>query len=316
MIIKPYTEDLYDQWDSFVEKSVNGVFFHKRRFLSYHENRFIDASLLIENERGQLIAVLPSAIDPYDDSAIVSHPGITFGGLVSGNNCRGEKCIQAMDDICQFYREKGYESLRYKSIPHIYQRQLLQDDIYALYRLGANKYRCDISATINLQSRGKLSKGRKYEINKGRKNGVTIHSDEKYIAQIWSLLEMSLLEKHQATPVHSLKEILMLNAKFSNEITFLSAQIDNQVIAGLVLFSMGNVLHTQYISAGKEAYVSGALDFLIESVIGRAVEEGYQYFDYGISNEDQGRILNEGLYRFKRSFGAGSVVHDYYRIDF
>jgi hypothetical protein len=41
---------------------------------------------------------------------------------------------------------------------------------------------------------------------------------------------------------------------------------------------------------------------------------GARYFDFGVSNEQGGQILNEGLYRFKMSFGAGGVVHEFYEV--
>ena len=38
----------------------------------------------------------------------------------------------------------------------------------------------------------------------------------------------------------------------------------------------------------------------------------HRYFDFGISNTDQGR--NEGLMRQKEEFGASAVVHDVYEL--
>ena len=49
--------------------------------------------------------------------------------------------------------------------------------------------------------------------------------------------------------------------------------------------------------------------------VAEARARGACYFDFGISNEDEGRVLNEGLYRFKYEFGAGSAVHEFYELD-
>ena len=75
------------------------------------------------------------------------------------------------------------------------------------------------------------------------------------------------------------------------------------------------VAHTQYIASFYSAHKHGALDFLIESVILKYQEDGFRYFNFGISNEQKGFILNENLYRYKRSFGAGSVVHEFFEIN-
>jgi hypothetical protein len=39
-----------------------------------------------------------------------------------------------------------------------------------------------------------------------------------------------------------------------------------------------------------------------------------KYFSFGISTEEQGQYLNEGLIRNKESYGARAVVHDFYEL--
>ena len=38
------------------------------------------------------------------------------------------------------------------------------------------------------------------------------------------------------------------------------------------------------------------------------------FFDFGVSNDQQGRFLNCGLIEKKESFGGRAVVHDFYKI--
>jgi hypothetical protein len=57
---------------------------------------------------------------------------------------------------------------------------------------------------------------------------------------------------------------------------------------------------------------SSAVDLAIRAALELAEEEGCEYFDFGTSNEDQGRVLNDTLYWFKMSFGSGSFVHEGY----
>ena len=42
---------------------------------------------------------------------------------------------------------------------------------------------------------------------------------------------------------------------------------------------------------------------------------GKKYFDFGISNEQQGRKLNEGLSFWKEGFGARTITHDFYEVE-
>ena len=41
---------------------------------------------------------------------------------------------------------------------------------------------------------------------------------------------------------------------------------------------------------------------------------GYKYFDFGTSNEDMGRYLNEGLIYQKEGFGGRAVCYDWYEV--
>jgi lipid II:glycine glycyltransferase (peptidoglycan interpeptide bridge formation enzyme) len=54
---------------------------------------------------------------------------------------------------------------------------------------------------------------------------------------------------------------------------------------------------------------------VFEYAILGAADTGVRFFDFGISNENSGKVLNEGLYGFKSEFGCGGVVHEFYEID-
>jgi hypothetical protein len=40
-----------------------------------------------------------------------------------------------------------------------------------------------------------------------------------------------------------------------------------------------------------------------------------RFFDFGISNEAGGKKLNNGLSYWKESFGAGTIIHDFYEVE-
>ena len=83
-------------------------------------------------------------------------------------------------------------------------------------------------------------------------------------------------------------------------------------MAGVVLFSTSRVAHTQYTTSSVKGHETGALDAVFEHCIGAAQARGVRYFDFGISNEEDGRYLNAPLYQFKSEFGGGGVVHEFY----
>lgn len=62
-------------WDDFVGKAKNGHFFFYRDYMEYHSDRFHDFSLIIYNDKGNIMALLPASI--YGDT-VISHGGLTF----------------------------------------------------------------------------------------------------------------------------------------------------------------------------------------------------------------------------------------------
>src|SRR6266702_4194990 len=107
-------------WENLVARSCNGTFLHTRRFISYHGDRFRDRSLVLENRRGRVVGVFPGAEAPADPETIISHPGLTYGGVVHDGSVRGASMIGALDAIASHYRSLGYRRLRYKAVPSIY----------------------------------------------------------------------------------------------------------------------------------------------------------------------------------------------------
>lgn len=103
----------------------------------------------------------------------------------------------------------------------------------------------------------------------------------------------------------------MLKARFPNNIRLFTAQLNNKVLGGTVVYEYGNVAHTQYISASLEGKKLHALDLLLDKLI-HEVYRNKTWFDFGKSTEQQGTILNEGLIFQKESFGGRAVCYDWY----
>lgn len=309
-----YTENDALLWDDFCSKSQNATFLHTRNFLSYHGNRFQDCSILIEDE-GQVIGLMPAAEHIREKHIVVSHPGITYGGIVHAGALKGAAMIEAINCTKKFLHERGYKRLQYKATPFIYHQSPLQDDLYALHRLGAKRYRCDLSSCIDLKSRMKVSDRRRRAFKKAIKSDVEIDSGMDYASDLWEVLTENLREKHGASPTHNLEEISLLAQRFPEKIKFIIARSQGVVVAGVVLFCIGHTVHAQYIASNSQGQEISALDVVFEKCIKDAADQGARYFDFGISTEAEGLILNEGLYRFKSEFGSGGVIHEFYEIE-
>lgn len=302
-------------WDELVARSCNGTFLHSRRFISYHKDRFVDRSVLLQDRHGQAVGAFAAAQDPQDPATIVSHPGLTYGGLVHNDSIRGETMVGALAAVAGHYRELGYRLLRYKAVPGIYHAQPAEDDRYALFVLGARHYRSDLSATIDLSDRGRVSQRRRRSLARADSAGISTTDDWASIDRFWQVLELNLGHRHGVAPVHSLAEIRLLHDRFPAEISLITARIGADLVGGTVLFATRRVLHMQYLATTPRGRETNASDSLLEHAIGLGRDRGYRFFDFGICTTNQGRELDQGLYQFKASFGAGGIGYDHYELD-
>lgn len=311
--IIPYSQCHESEWELFCDQAENSTILHTRRFLSYHGNKFADKSLMIM-ESGKFAGLIPAAESRVHPDLVISHPGITYGGVVHAGRLSGMRMVETLTKISLFYKESGYQRFQYKPVPFIYSSIPVQDDLYALFRLGARRIRSDLSSAIDLSSRRPISERRSRSLKKAKKV-VTLSSDPALLNELWEIVAQNLAWKHDAKPVHSLSELELLRERFPQHIVIRCALINGKVEAGVVFFNSSTVWHAQYIGASEIAYNGSALDAVFDAAINEAQSSGAKYFDFGTSNEEEGWVLNDGLYRFKSEFGGGGVVHEYYEIN-
>lgn len=307
--IRRYTPQDKEAWDNMIECSANGTFLFKRDYMEYHAHRFVDSSLMIYS-KDKLVAILPATLH---DNEINSHGGLTYGGFVSQAQLTSVQSLDIFETVSHYFREQGIACWNYKPVPHIYHTYPHDSELYALYRLQAERTACNLSSTIDLTAPLRYAELRRRGIKRAQKCGVTITQNDDF-EPFWKVLEENLQERHQVLPVHSLDEITLLHSRFPQHIQLHTALLNGQVVAGCVVFNTGQVAHAQYISASPEGKKCGALDMLFAHLI-EQVYSTCRYFDFGISTEEGGKYLNSGLLSQKEGFGARGTIYETYRIN-
>ncbi len=297
-------------WDEFVRGSRNGTFLIERGFMDYHADRFVDHSLMIHDESDRLCALLPAN---SVDGELHSHGGLTYGGLILGPRTGCADAVEMLHAIQAYMRANGCTQLHYKTIPWIYHRQPTEDDRYALFSSGAQLSRRDVLSVVARDDRLRFQERRRRGVKSARKAGVDVTESQEF-SEYWPILDATLRDRHDVSPVHSLDEIELLHARYPEQIRLFIAVHDGATIAGVVVFETLRVAHVQYICASESGRSLGALDAIFDHLLFSVFHEK-PYFDFGISNEEQGRVLNIGLLEQKEGFGARSVAHDYYLLE-
>ena len=311
--IKKYVSSQKNEWDQFCNTSKTPMFMFNRDFMDYHKDRFFDNSLMFYDGT-ELIAIMPANINR---GILYSHGGLTYGGIIIGVKQKQHTIIDCIVSLKEYCIKNEITRVVYKCIPHIYHLQPSEEDIYALYYHGAKLKKIEATTVVNLQKTLKMSKGRKSQITRAKREMVEVlELYEKEYYDLFIALENDVLyTKHQTTAVHSSEELFRLFQNFPNHIKLIGAFKDNNLIAGAVLFIYDNVIHTQYMAANDLARKIGALDLVINTIIER-YKSTHVWLDFGISTEENGRILNFGLIAQKEGFGGRTNIYSTWEMDF
>lgn len=307
--IVKYNSCMQAQWDDAVKASRNGTFMHHRAFMEYHSDRFADYSLLAM-DGSKVLAVLPA--NRVDDK-VYSHQGLTYGSWLVSAKCDAVTMMQVMEATVKFLKDDGVTELIYKPVPHIYHRYPAEEDLYALFRHGAVLSECSISTTIDLDEPIKLDRGNRRAVNLAKRACVKISESDDYEGY-WQVLQGVLQSRYDTRPVHTVEEMRLLQSRFPNNIKLYTATINAEIVAGVVMFYAGPVAHSQYIAAAPAGRENGALALLFDTLIKQCADEGYRYYDFGISCENHGQYLNEGLAQQKARLGGRGIAYNVYTI--
>ena len=311
LVIKKYSKEYRSSWNDFVKKSKNFHFFFLREYMDYHKDRFEDFSLMILNEKNnKILALLPANIV---GCIVHSHQGLTFGGFIVDDKMKAKVMLEIFSTLKVFLREEGITKLIYKVMPHIYHTKPSEEDNYALFRNEGYLFRKDVTATINLHDKIKYQSQRTRDIKKALKNGLEFERSNE-IDKYWEVLNDVLQLQHNEKSVHSLSEIKSLIKNFPNYIKLFIVKKESKILAGALVFETPTVAHTQYLASSLEGKELHALDLVLDRLISEVYVDK-RFFDFGISNEDEGRYLNEGLIFQKEAFGARAITHDFYELE-
>lgn len=313
-----YTPQNHQTWNEFVKQSRQGTFLFDRNYMDYHQDRFHDHSLMIYY-KDKLYALLPAnevvsaSNNEIPQKELVSHQGLTYGGLLTCNKMTAELTCETFEAIGNYLKQEGFSKLTYKAIPWIYHKIPSEEDLYALIHVSkASLSAREISTTILLQNKLRFSEQRRRGVNKAKKNSLIIRqSSQEDVFAFWNILNNNLQQKYHTRPVHSNEELQLLMSRFPENIIGYSVLKDAEVIAGTIIFITPQVIHTQYIGASEKGKEEGALDLLFDYLINQK-KWNAPYFDFGKSTEDRGNYLNTNLIHQKEGFGGRGVAYDTY----
>lgn len=306
ILLSAYSEQNKDEWDNIVEQADNSHFMINRNYMDYHSDRFRDASFLV-SKNNQTIGVIPGNLE---NNNWHSHQGLTFGGLLLlPKHNRTNTYCEVFSCLFDRLKQQNIKNCIIKPLPYIYHYNPCEADLYALNQCNISKWNVEVTSTIDLSIKTKLSQIRTRGIKRAKKANIQIERSFDY-EEFWKILATGLQEKYNVNPVHSANEISLLQSRFPDNIKLYTAVHPQEgICGGTVVFETKTVAHAQYISANQSGKDVNALDLVFTYLVDH-YRDKKRYFDFGISTENSGTILNNSLIQFKEGFGGRSVAHN------
>ncbi|WP_066634995.1 GNAT family N-acetyltransferase [Desulfolucanica intricata] len=321
MKLEVYKDKFYSQWNDFVKHSRNGTFMQERTFLNYHPpGRFTDCSLMVYDSRDKIMAVIPAALKKEGEKTIFSsYPGASHGGIIVDKNFGTNEALTLIPLLIEHCRAHSFKGIEIKQIPRIYYSWPSDELDFALRYNGFFISSTELATALPLKEISikpeYMHESARRNIRKAEKQGVTVEESSKF-SDYWKLLVTNLKQKHNTHPTHTLQEIFDLAQKYPQSIKLFAAFYKGEMIAGVLTFILNSrVINCFYICHNYDYQHLRPLNLLFYRLINWGIEKSYQYLDWGISTEDKGKYVNQGLFRFKESFGGRGVLRETYRLN-
>lgn len=312
MKVVRYTPDYRKKWNDFLLVAKNATFLFNRDYIEYHAEKIRDHSLILVNDSNAIEALFPANINSNNE--VVSHEGLTYGGLVVNRQEKLINVISYFKEILLFLNDTGIGTVIYKEMPSIYNDVPSGEMPYIFSLLQAKLVSCFACSVIKKSIEFPYQKRRRRAIQNARELGVEIKNDNNFDDFWKKILEPNLWFRHQVKPVHSLEEIKLLHERFPGCIKQFNAYYKGQLMAGTTIYEMPDLAKVQYTSGSEEGKRNGSLDLLFHVLINETYNDK-EYFDFGNSNEDNGQVLNQGLLEWKEGFGARTYSQKTYTIN-
>ncbi len=312
--VSRFRESDSEIWEQFVESANNGTLFHTRKFLSYHPpDRFTDHSLIFWNG-SKIAAVFPAAERVENEIRVLhSHPGASYGGWVVPKDIHLKRSFDLVQALIRYARSENFGKIDITFAPIFYSYEINNYLDFSLFMNGFTYRKREVSSFVTLDFTEdtvlrKFKPESRTAVRRAMKLGVTIRDSDDFPG-FYEILKKNLKMRHNVQPTHTLDELLLLKKMFPDKIHLYSAYLEDQIIAGVVMFRCNPLVNLAFYISHDEAYQQyRPVNLLFYDVFKKSIRQGFRYFDFGIFTVNM--EPNWGLARFKENFGSKGIFRD------
>jgi hypothetical protein len=313
--ILPYEEKFRQQWESLVMGSINGTFLHSRNFYDHNPANKTDEKSFLFFKKEKVVGVLPCNLYEKDGKRILhSYLRSTYGGFIINHEVGAQDAMEMVSLTVDAAKQNDVNEIVIRNPFRMYHSAWCDETDYAMWYHGFEIKSRELETAIKLgdylQVQTAYDDSARRSIKKSRLHLEVKQSDD--FETYWQVLEKNLQEKHGVSPTHNYQQFLnFMEYVGKDKVRLFVALKDGNIAAGIVAFLANqNVIHAQYIASDLAYQEFRPLNAVIDEMIRWGCEANFKYLNLGTSNYDGGRGFNEGLFRFKESFGGRNVLRE------
>jgi hypothetical protein len=315
--ILPFDEKYRSDWESFIEqKALNSTFLHSRKFYDHNPGNQVDDASLMFYKKNRLIAVFPANLY-FDGNSYILHSFLrsTYGGFIVSKDVTVEAALEIVGKTIEFAKSKQASQLIVRNPFRIFNANLCDETDYAMWFYGFEIKSREIEICIPIDGdiktiRARYQDAARRNVKKAAQFIDVCLSDD--IKNYWRLLEENLTERHGQKPVHDYDSIIrLIESVGSDNVLLFAGYYKSELVSGILIFKFNNlVLHAQYIASNSRFQNLRPVNAVVDYIIEWGNQKGFKYFNLGTGNENEGKSINSGLFRFKESFGGRGVLRE------
>jgi len=281
-------------WDSFVETSPSGTFFHRAGWKQVIEKAFGHRTFyLLARRHGQICGLLPLT---EIRSFLFGHSLISNAFCIHGGALSEDESIRAAlkEEAVRIARARKAGRVELRSATDSSPPWQKKSGLYFIFRRPLAP-----DVETNLKA---IPHTRRRMIRVARDNGLTSEVDES-VDRLHHVYAESV--RQLGTPVFSRRYFELLKEQFGPACDVVTILHGTRPIASVMSFYFRDEVMTYYGGGLKEARDLAANDFMYWEVMRRACERGVRVFDFGRSK------IGTGAYSFKHNWGFKPAPLDY-----
>jgi len=290
-------EDQMPRWDRFIQqRHVSG--YHQSPWFALIKKSFGHNTriLVAEDEQGNILGGLPLTFfsSKLFGTFAISIPYVNYGGIVSDYFDVAQKLIELTQDI------RATEKLSHIEIRTMQAglaKNSLDKKVSMVLELPITND--TLEKNLGAKVRAQYKKAESYSPT--AKFGKSELLDDFYKVFACNMRDLG-------TPVYSKSWFANILAEEKIRSTLIVVYMENKPVSTGFLVGSHNILEIPWASTLQSANTKNANMWMYRQILSYAINEGYEYFDFGRST------LGAGTYKFKKQWGATAYAHHWYYV--